>query len=348
MKLSRIIAVTCFGVLFLPLLFVDAQQPNAHPLTQLMTKNRKIQSSSDVEERRRAAETYLALSREIHDAAPSLSSMLSDPDDEVRIKAAQALGGFGSAGRFAIGSLVRALETDKVPEVRMYAAHSLGGMLWEGSNPYYAKKVVPALIKALHDNDTLVRRRACYAFRLIGPLAKDAAPALLEVMKEKDDPIMRETACISFFEVIGPGSEKLIPALIEMIKKGLDDPEVERSVWVALRRMDHDDDSIVPFFIEIVKCNKRSEIRVASALVLGKLGRKAKSAVPHLVELLNVVAADKSNQGLQSQKSVLETIGSIGSEARSATPVVRRLAEDRSTRQDVRITAQAVLKLIER
>jgi HEAT repeat protein len=55
----------------------------------------------------------------------------------------------------------------------------------EASDPA-AKDAVPAMIETLKDKDTGVRKSAALALGLIGPAAKDAVPALIEALKDGD------------------------------------------------------------------------------------------------------------------------------------------------------------------
>ena len=188
MKLSSMIGVTCFGLLFLPLLFVQAQEPTKVTIAELMNQSRKdLHAGRDVETRLRGIEGFVSLGAEISNAITSLEIALGDSDDQVRAKAAIAIAGIGPSARRTRHKLVKALETDKISQVRIAAARALGCIFFESRLTADEKKAVLALGRALReDTDTLVRYSCCLALRNIGSDSHDAAPDLLEAMKSKN------------------------------------------------------------------------------------------------------------------------------------------------------------------
>ena len=71
------------------------------------------------------------------------------------------------------------------PYTRNKAAYAIGGM---GPS---AKAAVPALIQVLNDQDAppVVRYPVCVALREIGPEAKEAVPALKAAMDDRNDDV---------------------------------------------------------------------------------------------------------------------------------------------------------------
>lgn len=88
------------------------------------------------------------------DAVDPLIALLMDPDADVRVHAATALGWVG--GHDAVQPLLVALQ-DEVAQVRRYAARALCWVVDQSA--------VDSLIAALNDEDTYVR---CYAARALG------------------------------------------------------------------------------------------------------------------------------------------------------------------------------------
>jgi HEAT repeat protein len=78
---------------------------------------------------------------------------------------------------YSVPTLCKTLREDKDPNMRYWAAQSLGQF-----GPA-AKAAVPELIAALKDEDKMVRMGAGYALAEIGPAAADAVPALQEAAK---------------------------------------------------------------------------------------------------------------------------------------------------------------------
>ena len=81
---------------------------------------------------------------------------------------------------YTVPGLVKTLKEDKDPNMRYWAAESLGHYGRE------AKQAVPALAQALKDEDKNVRMGAAYALAAIGPDAGEAQPALQEALRDAD------------------------------------------------------------------------------------------------------------------------------------------------------------------
>ena len=85
-----------------------------------------------------------ALARIGTPAVPQVTVMLSDPNPELRIRAAQILAQIGPDGKAAVPELVNRLRDEDI-DVRKAAAHALGQM---GPS---AGEAVPALLRATQD-----------------------------------------------------------------------------------------------------------------------------------------------------------------------------------------------------
>ncbi|MDQ3223713.1 MAG: HEAT repeat domain-containing protein, partial [Gemmatimonadota bacterium] len=105
-------------------------------------------------------------------ACPALVRLLSDPEDEVRAKAATALGRLGD--RRAVGYLLEHLLNDPAPFVRARIASSLG--------QFGGPEVTDRLVRALGDAAWWVRMRSVEALEQIGAGAE--GPLLVAL----DDP----------------------------------------------------------------------------------------------------------------------------------------------------------------
>ena len=126
-----------------------------------------------------------------HSTATDLSGLVSDLKDKkvkVRAEAARLLTGMGEAARPAVPALIDALE-DSDAKVRYRALIALGN-LWSGleSGPEI-EAAVPAIVKLLKDKDEYTRRRAIHVLRKIGPGARNALPALKQIMNDRNDPL---------------------------------------------------------------------------------------------------------------------------------------------------------------
>src|SRR5262245_11249736 len=108
--------------------------------------------------------------------------------------------------RAAVPALIKAL-TDEDAQVRSQAAAALGEIGKE------ARPAVPALLKAL--NDPAVRARAVSALGSISP-ERATAPALIEAIK---NPATRASAMtVLALGRFGPAAKAAVPALIDAVK----------------------------------------------------------------------------------------------------------------------------------
>ena len=113
------------------------------------------------------------------DAAVALAKALSDPDPEVRALASIALGSIGSKAAISMPELVRAL-SDPMDYVRATAADALGAMGAKAS-----AAVGPLATRLLTHDQGFVLASIAYALGDIGPAAKDAIPALKQVLAQR-------------------------------------------------------------------------------------------------------------------------------------------------------------------
>lgn len=160
-----------------------------------------------------AAQSFSRLGKE---AVPELVKLLQNSEPPRRALAAFALGHVGPEARQAAPALVQALIDPRDRNVRYRAAEALAridpreGLLWSlcwalsdddvdvrgraaETLVQLGSKSVPTLIEALSDVDCRSRTGAAKALGDIRPRAKDAVPALRELLKDSDDDV-REAA----------------------------------------------------------------------------------------------------------------------------------------------------------
>src|SRR5262249_46416073 len=153
----------------------------------------------------------------------TLSIALHDSDEEVRYYAAKGLAKIGPSAGAAVPHLAKVMQRDKVGTIRIEATIAMGRMFWHGCNSDHAKIGIPALIRAMNDDETFVRLNACEAFRMIGPVGKDAGPVLLGLISNTKDERLRESACTSITSVVSPETKTLVPDLLHTYRREPDD-----------------------------------------------------------------------------------------------------------------------------
>jgi hypothetical protein len=149
------------------------------------------------------------------------------------------------------------------------------------------------------------RARAVEAIVYVGPEAREAVPALLEIMKDHDS-ALRDNALWALIN-IGPEEKAILPAVIEAV-------------------------------------NDRSDPYLAGSAAqgLGRLGARAKEAVPALIDLLK--NGEESNQ-CSNQFHAAEALGKIGPDARAAIPALSEWAKSNSDARES--VAMLAIKRIE-
>jgi HEAT repeat protein len=173
--------------------------------------------SPDVDVRRGAAKELYDLGPEAKPAVPDLARALKDGDLFVRRFAAQALGEIGPDARQALPALKAALGDSK-KEVVEAAATALGKLGAGG---------ISALTDVIKDRrqDVDLRKAAISALGTAGLAAKDAVPALADVLKDgmgkkakKKDAggtDLRVEAAVALGD-IGPDAKEAVPALQDL------------------------------------------------------------------------------------------------------------------------------------
>lgn len=143
-------------------------------------------------------------------AFPALVRLLNDPEDEVRAKAATALGRLGD--RRAVGYLLEHLVTDPAPFVRARIAASLG--------QFGGPEVTDRLVRALGDRAWWVRMRSVQALEQIGA----GAEGPLLVALDDPDPEIRLRAAVALERLGVPDN------LVRMIESGERVPEANETL----------------------------------------------------------------------------------------------------------------------
>jgi HEAT repeat protein len=191
-----------------------------------------------------------------------------------------------------------------------------------------AAEDVPALVKALKDEDARVRLEAAENLGLIGPPAADAVPVLLKLAKQDADPLVRVVAARAV-ACIDPKNETAVPILVEALKDKAG--KVRKSAAQSLGDLGPGARSAVAALIETAK-DLDPTVSWAVIDALGQIGPDAETAVPTLVEALK----DAGTCG-----AAVEALGQLGPKARTAIPALEAVLKEDSA--PLRWTAAASL-----
>ena len=293
-------------------------------------------------------------------ALPDLLEAMHDEDDFTNMAAAFAVQKLGPAAREAVPMLIDMLLNGEDDKLRANAILALREM---GSEP----GVIPALIKAMDDEDEDVRYSVIRAFKTIGTDDKDVVAAIFVKLNDESNRVREVAASVlaesgKHFEPalkvliellddvdvsassaaytlgnIGPKAKRALPKLREIIDEHPDNDFFYANLLYAAANISGDAEEPLSMLISILN-DYGSKARLATIQNIGKLGPGAKDAVGTLIATL-------STGDSQIRKACASALGSIGPDAASALPILRALAEKDSV-QDVRDAAgEAILKI---
>lgn len=182
------------------------------------------------------------------------------------------------------------------------------------------------------DTTQLTQSRAHFGFRVLGPSAASAVPALHDLMMQ-DDQTTRVLAAMS----LGGVGKPALPVLLEDLKT--DNEQVFYRACIALREMRTNAEPAIPILIAALD-DSREAVRYSAAMTLGQLHLRPEVVVPALIPQLQ-----KGKDSL----SVLYALGEFGPAAGEAVPLIVPLLDnsndgvrDRATRALREIAPQAL------
>jgi HEAT repeat protein len=281
---------------------------------------------ADADVRWIAADALGQIGAEAKSAVPALVASLKDP--AIRSIAVDALGGIGADAKDATGPLAELLKEDNV-NLRRTVAMSLARIGGPGARP-----AVPVFVDMLRQ-DARLRWDALLYLSTMGREAKEAIPVLNELVKGGDG-----IACYALVAAAGPEATAAIPLLINNISGGEWDssdtlieigPAVVDPLIAATKDMGNwksrdwsakvlagvaeKDAKVIPKLIAALK-STQTHTRYVAVSALGRLGAKAKAALPGLTETL------KDQDVWVRVNACWSLIGIAGPQAKAAIPVL--------------------------
>jgi HEAT repeat protein len=203
-------------------------------------------------------------------------------------------------------------------------------------------KSISDLTKALKHGDQEIRVDACHSLAALGPNARPALPALIDVLADKE-PTVRWSAALAIGE-IGPEAKPAVPALIKLLKD--QESDVRAYAAIALGDVGREPAVVVPALVTALKnetmpCRYFGSMafytsRDAKRTIAKSLGCFGKGAVPEVIGLLE----HSSNE---VRWCALYSLSCMGPGAKSATDAICKLLQDK----DERVCALAVRTLVD-
>jgi HEAT repeat protein len=280
-------------------------------------------------------------------AVPALIDVLEDRDPGVRWAAADALGRIGGDAEVAVAALAQGLRD---PAIRTICADALGGV---GSS---SRGAVPLLRDALKDHDPSYRWSAAVALtRIDSKAAKAAMPLFIEKLKS-GDPRARWDAML-YVGNMGLDAKEAAPAVLELVKNGdavaatklaaIAGPEATQALPLLLQVLADDWDTseniaqvgpaAVPELLKMIE-KKDAKNRPLAIKALGLIGAKSREVVPHLILLLSHSDADLRN-------AAASALGGIEPRPKESVPALTKILKDEDV--SVRIASAWALIAVE-
>ncbi|MCH2383222.1 MAG: HEAT repeat domain-containing protein [Pedosphaera sp.] len=219
---------------------------------------------------------------------------------------------------------------------------------------------VDRLISDLREGDKVARREAARALALLGPEAKPAVPALVRALDDDQEQVFFWSA--TALANLGPDAHEATPELIKRLRRSSRRyrDQVRLRVVTALTRIGP---AAVPQLIDALG-NESESIRSGAARVLGNMGSDAHEAAPRLFTLLadeetylgEAAGAALGKIGPAAHPQVLEALGSDNENVRAAAAVAigwmsepgepaKRLAKRLEAEPSSRVTANGLQAL---
>lgn len=320
--------------------------------------NRMLETSSDKTEIWAAAG---ALARLGPAMAGSLSGLLESDDTAVRSAAAAALAAIGPGGKAV---LAESLTPEDIPglveifqctdmQMLWWVAHALEiigpsavpamseALIAGEDNVQLAilgalirmrkesEAAVAALIEVLEDENRQVRRYAIYTLLHMGPGARPAVPAIVNIMNTTDDDMICHPAT-RFLGGFGPEVAFVTDDLIDALKR--DHPAITRVAGNALSRLGP---TAVPALVKGLG-HEHPEVRCGCAMALSQMETDTTDV------LLEVLAGSDD----LARAAAADTFGRMGPSAIGAVGALKKIINDEKEDRAMRAAAQSALRRI--
>ena len=250
---------------------------------------------------------------------PSLTPLIKDSSEVVRLSLIEALGNIASLG-------VNKLRNKHALNMAVRSARHARRWIWRKRNRTLpairdaAAVVIAQLRAALADPSQTVRTQAAKTIGALGAGAQSAAPDLLPLLQDEEECVRRQAA--EALESIGAASAQTAEAMVPLLSDS--SAAVRAAAASALGSFREEASIATTGLIELL--NDRDEtVRQKAAEALGKIGPLSAEATKNLEEGL---ASDDALIRAQTA----EAIGEIGPAAKAVAPALAKILKDTNDR----------------
>jgi HEAT repeat protein len=322
--------------------------------------------SEEAATRRAAALAFVRLTDNAERVRPILMRMLLDSDPHVARQAALLLAEYTPA---ELPDLVKNLLMPRVhsPEesIQISAVAALSGM------PEAAASERLTLIRMLASESSkmAVSRTLQYelaeALGSMGPVAKDAGPAILSLLERTHRRDPRIVAPIIALGKIGAGDQEVLNALLEMQNQGaFERTSVKLAIIESLGQLGGDSEVVLESLTELAQHERSIETRVAALRAIARLELDAETAELTFSSFLRnenvnirvaacllLVEKGRPEEIILDLAKLLKdtnyfvrilaanSLAELGPQARDAVPALNRAAEDRTNNLSANVSA---------
>ncbi len=231
-------------------------------------------------------------------AVPVLRDGLANDNQNIRRFAAAGLKKIGPPAKPAWAALVKALE-DKDAQVRQQAVEALPEI-----DP--AAEELPGLLaRALNKDEKSywVRVMAINGLRGMGPKARKAVPALVEVLREKD--VRTEVPVLTALQRIKPDLKEIIGPVMEAFEEK-EWTSVPQEAINLLTVYGKDGGPAVGPLVALLQTKEAIRYQRAIIDLLGGMGPTAKEALPQLAEIIRTSTDSNSIAAARAAYKAIE------------------------------------------
>lgn len=265
-----------------------------------------------------AAQTLGGLGASARDAVSQLTTLLDDPVTACRQAAVNALGAIGPEAAVAMESLTKAVANDH-RKVRATACRTLGAIGRPDAN------VLDALVAAMNDKDAAVRSQAVRSLGGLRVGQPEIVRALAEALSDESAEV--RTRAVSAISAIPEAINECMASVVAAVADPVAD--VRREVVAALGNASRSRNAIIQTLVHSLS-DPDAETRSRAATSLSRFGPESRPAIPQLARLIGDSASDVRRSAVEALDAIgapsLESVSALEEATRDSDESVRSAA----------------------